>query len=281
MTTADTTCEYTVDPDNPETWGGSSGSRCYVDTNALNDDGVWDCPHDAVDGETLCPFHRPVEQKADGAALDALVESLSSSDGAGEQSLRCFGARFSHFDLGERDGIPADSIELAHATVAGSCDWSGIDVDVNYLDLSGLSVGGDANFRETTFEGYTAFVGAHFKQDASFDDIRFVGHVDFRSTIFGRRNSFVDATFDSDAIFASVRFFDDGNFEGATFGDTVRFNRAMFRKAVDFTSARFEGPAEFVSMRVKGDSIFDDAAFESSTDFSFAEVGDVDSSGIL
>lgn len=55
------TCEYVLDPDVPDTQGGSGDSRCFVSSSDLNDEGVWTCPHDAEESENLCPFHLPVE----------------------------------------------------------------------------------------------------------------------------------------------------------------------------------------------------------------------------
>jgi hypothetical protein len=60
MSDVDDTCEYVLDPDDPETWGGE-GTECYVDENVLNEEGVWSCPHAAMDDRSRCIFHAPTE----------------------------------------------------------------------------------------------------------------------------------------------------------------------------------------------------------------------------
>jgi hypothetical protein len=76
MSNTDGTCEYVLDPDDPETWGGEEGEECYVDEEVLNEDGVWTCPHDTEDGKDLCIFHLPVEEKDDEEVVDAFLDTL-------------------------------------------------------------------------------------------------------------------------------------------------------------------------------------------------------------
>lgn len=54
MNDADRTCEYVLDPDNPDTWGEEESNECYVDDEVLNGDGVWACAYTAEDREKLC-----------------------------------------------------------------------------------------------------------------------------------------------------------------------------------------------------------------------------------
>jgi hypothetical protein len=82
MSDVDGTCEYVLDPDDPETWGGEEGDECFVDEDVLNENDVWNCPHEAEDtfeteyGEMgLCLFHAPVDKKEDEAVVDPIFRT--------------------------------------------------------------------------------------------------------------------------------------------------------------------------------------------------------------
>lgn len=86
MSETDGTCEYVLDPDDPETWGGEEGDKCYVDEEVLNEDGEWTCPHDAEESEELCIFHLPVEEKDDEKAAEAFLDVLDEATDRDQQT---------------------------------------------------------------------------------------------------------------------------------------------------------------------------------------------------
>ncbi|MFC8627779.1 pentapeptide repeat-containing protein [Streptomyces anulatus] len=126
--------------------------------------------------------------------------------------------------------------------------WQGCD-----LDLTGVTIDGDMDFRGAEFSGGTvSFVGATFAD----------GDVSFRSTTFsGGTVSFDDATFSGG----------DVSFRGAEFsGGDVSFRSAMFSGSdVSFRSATFSGGT--VSFRFAmlsgGDVSFDDTTFNGDVYF--------------
>jgi len=71
MPEVDGTCEYVLDPDDPDTWGGEEGDECHVRDEVLNKDGVWTCPHDAEEGKNQCIFHQSIDEKSDEVVVDA------------------------------------------------------------------------------------------------------------------------------------------------------------------------------------------------------------------
>ncbi|MFC9949979.1 pentapeptide repeat-containing protein [Streptomyces prasinus] len=132
--------------------------------------------------------------------------------------------------------------------------WQGCD-----LDLTGVTIDGDMDFRGAVFSGGTVtFSGATFADGAvSFDRATFSdGAVWFdRATFGGGRVSFLDATFAGGAVFFTRAAFADGevSFFGAAFGGSaVSFRHATFGGGeVSFGDARFSS----------GTVLFLDAAF--------------------
>ncbi|MFD5493378.1 pentapeptide repeat-containing protein [Streptomyces sp. NPDC127091] len=132
--------------------------------------------------------------------------------------------------------------------------WQGCD-----LDLTGVTIDGDMDFRGAVFSGGTVtFSGATFADGAvSFDRATFSdGAVWFdRATFGGGRVSFLGATFAGGAVFFNRATFADGgvSFFGAVFGGgEVSFRHATFGGGeVSFGDARFSS----------GTVLFLDAAF--------------------
>jgi hypothetical protein len=105
MTDTDGTCEYVLDPDNPETWGGEEGDECYVDEEVLNEDGVWTCPHNAEENTDLCIFHISNSEKDSNEVNSAFKEKISDiSDNSGPvaEELQFIGAYFKELNLNKK-----------------------------------------------------------------------------------------------------------------------------------------------------------------------------------
>ncbi|MFF8083111.1 pentapeptide repeat-containing protein [Streptomyces griseus] len=123
--------------------------------------------------------------------------------------------------------------------------WQGCD-----LDLTGVTIDGDMDFRGATFCGGTvSFSGATFSGSiVSFDDARFSG-----GTV-----SFSGATFSGGIV-----SFDDARFSGGT----VSFRHATFSGGdVSFDEAVFSGDVSFGGAMFSGGTVsFGDATFSDGT----------------
>ncbi|MFF2236508.1 pentapeptide repeat-containing protein [Streptomyces anulatus] len=143
--------------------------------------------------------------------------------------------------------------------------WQGCD-----LDLTGVIIDGDMDFRSAEFSGGTVnFRGAEFSG----------GDVNFRDATFSGSNvSFGNARFSgSDVSFGNARFSGSAVYFGfATFsGSDVSFDSATFSGgAVDFGEARFSGSDVYFEYATFSDGVvnFRDATFsDGAVSFGAAE----------
>lgn len=286
MTDADGTCEYVLDPDDPETWGGEEGDGCYVDEELLNEDGVWTCPHEAhkaVAGDELCLFHLPNGDKSDEqvitAFLDALNEATESDDPTTQRRKQQFiGASFGRFDVSEKTLIGEDEypISLKHTRFTGEVNWNDVRT-IPELYLHGITFEKEANFSSATFKDTVVFVAGTFEQSPSFNNAIFNHGVDFGRATFEEGGNFLSATFEHRATFFSTIFsgttpqdgFDlqSAYFSSATFKDYADFQSATFRKSADFPNATFEDGADFQRVTFAQEANFGWATFEKETGF--------------
>lgn len=295
MSDVNDTCEYVLDPDDPETWGGEDGDACHVGEESLNDDGVWTCPHDAVEGENLCIFHFPPQNKEDGhvsnAFLDAVEQFDASSNGQSTRSNEFIGARFGSLSLTDADTIGSGSfrIDLSHAEFDGVVDWSGTtfesDVSIagakfrNGLDLGGVTFDGSVFAPSVTIRageglGNQLRLGARYTDEANFAHATFAGNsfdIDFVGTVHDRM-TFRGATFDGDVDFSLANFTADSdvNFAGAEFDGDVEFGQRMG------IGTDLDGRVTFENAVVSGETIFRGATFRQTPDFQSVSFDDAD-----
>lgn len=302
MTDVDGTCEYLLDPDDPETWGGEEGDKCYVDEEVLNEDGIWTCPHDAEDDGSLCIFHLPPEEKDDTKVVEALWETIEAATDSTnykvqERARQFLGARFSTFDLSEAPpqikaddrGFPHPKIEseeggidFSYAKIEGVFDWSSSTFDMAYLRLIGVKFIGDTDFRGVKFKGDTDFSHAEFRGTADFENGEFDGASDFKNAVFKATTNFENAEFKHAANFRNVKFSGSNDFEETEFRSTADFGfvefrmdphfiRAEFKQPAQFSFAEFRGTATFWHTIFRNDASFSDVKFRGVTDFMSAE----------
>ncbi|HMB50865.1 MAG TPA: pentapeptide repeat-containing protein [Natronoarchaeum rubrum] len=230
-----------------------------VPEGSLTDDGVWNCPHDAVPDGDRCIFHVPIDEKDAAAVRDAFASAIdgTGSDIASDDELaRRRRTEFVDAEFG-RLQFPAGSIVgdegvgvpiyLSHATFAG---------DVRFEDatfargafFTGATFEGDANFSETTFRGDTRFNGVTFREDAAFDRTVFEEEVRSGGVTFEGEADFYRAAFAEDLNLKYAIFEGKATFWKATIPETVRFNGAEFRpldgefhelQELDLTNANF------------------------------------------
>ncbi len=289
MAVADTTCEYVLDPTEPQSWGGSPGERCYIDRDALNEDGVWACPHEPADGQRRCWFHLPVGEKDDSEVASAFVDAINDALEAPDpktrtRQLQFVGARFGTFDLSDSaPTLVADDvgIDLSYASVSGRFDWSGLTIALPFLYFIGTRFEAETCFADVRFGNYVAFLATTFEGDADFESAIFDDEGDFRSATFGQAAHFSGASFADRADFSSVEFKGDADFGSVEIGGDGTFSRAKCRKDFRLTAARIRGDADFRALKVYGETDFYTLEIEGETTLEFAEFDDVDSSGLL
>lgn len=289
MTDADVSCEYVLDPNDPQTWGGSPGDQCYIDTEILNEHGVWTCPHEVADGESRCQFHLPVDEKDNEETVDAFVDTVltameSTDPSRQERNLQFIGARFGTFNLGnnpkrfETDGT---RIDLSYSRFEDSLDLSGSTFDTGPVYFIGTRFQGTVSFDDVTFEDYVAFLAAEFEGRATFDSTTFSDEGDFRSATFRESTSFCDGDFGNRADFSSVEFVGDATFDSVEIEGDADFSRTKFKMDFSLASATIQGNADFMAMKVVGEADFESLAVTGDTTLQFAEFEGVDSSGLL
>ena len=292
------TCQYVLDPNDPETWKGNERgnpqgaeplvpeeNKCRVDDAVLNEDGVWACPHAAEERDGLCIFHLPLAEKDETQVFDAfvdVVESRHEDDTAERDQARQFlGATFGHIDLGSYDGmkrVPGD-LRLSYADIEGAVDFSGVvfEGDVSFAGAT-FRPEPSASARETA----VSFERATFTADADFTDATFGTTGDFRGATFEARAEFAGvssevllgfnkATFEGITMFNRAVFKRDVGFSRATFRDTVDFSRSTFADAATPDGTwQFEPSAQFEGTTFGGRAGFNGSTFEVETDFTFS-----------
>ncbi len=205
--------------------------RSDFPTGAL-DDGVWHCPHDA-DGDR-CPFHTPVEETEEGAAVDALVEAVRREEEPAtprtERQRREFvDATFGSVEWPEPTLVGENGpgeLYLTHAEFE-RVDFSDVQFDAG-VRFTASTFHGPATFSAATFERDSRFNSCSFNDTASFDRTTFREEVRVGGTTFAEEADFYRATFEADLNMKRVEFCGQATFWKATLVDTIRFNRATF-----------------------------------------------------
>ncbi|WP_340099074.1 pentapeptide repeat-containing protein [Salinibaculum salinum] len=268
------TCEYILDPDVPDTWGGSDDSRCFVSSSDLNDEGVWTCPHDAEKGEDLCLFHLPVEQKEDNRVTSALLKAVNSIDDDIEESrlrTQFIGARFGELKIeGESFELPSDQpIDLTHcrfqdhisltdSKFSAEIDFTGATFEGG-LEIVDTTFGRSVNFNCSSFDGKTLFDGVRFDDRVYFKMITASAPLELTSTTLNGWFSFRDAVFEGEVKVKDSSFNAQdisGTFADATFEHKATFERTSITGDFGFTTATFQSGLNFVEMLTKSDLAF-------------------------
>jgi len=182
MAETDGTCEYVLDPDDPETWGGEKGEVSEA-ASFLDNNGVWSCPHKAEEGKNKCIFHLPIKEKDRKRVEDRFKSKVNDSE---EQFDRQFiGAKFDAINLKDEyiEVQNKSPIYFSYSTFTSSVDFRSSTWDT------------ELRFNNCYFGGEALFGGAIFNQGA----------------VFGR------AIFDERAFFKSTEFDEKANFGGVEF----------------------------------------------------------------
>ncbi len=255
MSESNGTCEYVLDPGDPETWGGDKGDKCYVDEEVQNEDGVWTCPHKAEEGENLCLFHLSVDKKDDEVVVDAflnILDEVSDGQNPDEQKLQFLGGKFGTFDLSEN---PSDVfsgglvLRMDHSKFTGCLNWPNLGFKSS-MSFRGVKFSDDVSFHASIFDSVN-FRDAEFGGDTHFDRVEFNGGANFR-----------------DAVFNGHTYFRSAKFSGYTY-----FTMTEFKDSVYFRDTKFEEETDFLGANYKNDVYFSLAVFDSDVNFSDTQIG--------
>lgn len=290
------TCEYVLDPDVPDTWGGSDDSTCFVSSSDLNKEGVWTCPHDAEEGENLCLFHLPVEQKEDHRVTSTLLDILNSFGEDEEESrlrTQFIGARFGEVKIeGESVEPPSDQpidltycrfqdhISLTDSKFNAEIDFTGATFERG-LEIVDTTFGHSVKFNCSSFDGKILFDGVLFDDRVYFKTITASAPVKLMSTTLNGWFSFRDAIFEEEVEIKDSSFDAQdisGTFQDATFEHKATFETTSIAGDFGFTTATFQSGLKFVEMMTKsevdfhgtviaGDLICDQTEFAGMLDF--------------
>lgn len=303
------TCEYVLDPDDPETWGGEEGDECYVDEEVLNEDGVWNCPHYAERGEKLCTFHLPVKKKDEEIVIERFREAIA------EGKYQFLGAEFEKFNPASDSLVTMNDryLDFSHASFHGKIDWNQVTCEAN-IRFRGVEFSDQTEFRGSRFDGIADFRGSSFIESVSFGVSKFNKRVNFQRAEFKSHTSLRHSEFNEKAVFSQAIFRDNVDFEKTTFdgiglftgttfsevsifrqtafGSTdfshvvfnaqVSYNEAIFDGIADFQSGKFGGGAEFKNVEFVEKANFRDTTFNGITDFADTTFdGKADFRGVL
>ena len=235
-------------------------------------DGVWTCPHDAVEDEEKCVFHLPPSECPDDidvtTAFLERIEEANSKNSYDDRRRHCqfidahFGSfepkstvvggtqhsyidcRHAQFDTVDCERTEFDQrIRFAHSTFGTAEDTDPpTDTDIRFRRAIFRY---SAGFSRATFAGSVNFSGARFHDWCGLRWIECYGHADFEWAQFHDMVSARGCRFDAGASFRACKIDGWGQFLNSRFGDTVTFELAQFNDDVDFIEAEFHGTARF------------------------------------
>jgi uncharacterized protein YjbI with pentapeptide repeats len=239
MSQAEGTCAYTAGPDEYKRWGGSEyewakvldrlgvvdeGVSWLLDPAPERAEGIWDCPHEAIEGANRCPFHLPAEERPvdidiQASLREALERSTKETDGA-YRYRQFVGARLprvslSGFTLSVDDDWP---VAFIGATIA------------DQVDFSSATVESLVSFRRATVGGRVDFSRASLGNGATFRSATIGARVEFDLATVSHSLSFVDATVDGEGWFGFTG-------DVTTFYGPVSFNDASFEGGLHISDA--------------------------------------------
>ena len=294
MSDSNRTCEYVLDPDDPETWGGEQGDVCYVDEEILNEDRVWTCPHEAEGDSELCIFHLSVTEKDSDTTNKKLVDMIC--DREGDDWCRFIAAEFGEVSLNEYDISVNTEPDFSHANFRSSSNWSGVEFNqgvrfsganfhksfishrTKYNDVSifnGAEFFSIADFRYSTFEQDSYFNSIDFKDNSSFSRSNFYANSNFKYSDFFGEAHFWDANFHADADFEQVDFYKNVYFQEVEFRNSVKFQNTNFSQKATFEESVCKNRISFEKSNFSSTVIFEMSDF-SKASFNHADLTDSD-----
>lgn len=218
------------------------------------EDGIWHCPHDAVDGYEQCPFHLSPDKRADAdinasRRLTVTVREANAHDNPAKQTRYCqfIGTKFRELNLEQTvlGGRGRSTIDFRHAEFGVvACEKAEFGQPVRFdgavfdpgsdppfapgrevLDPKLSEVSFPIDFTHATFKDVANFRGAVFHEPALFRDATFADNAGFKRVRFHDHVSFLTAEFEDIAMFNDGRFDRDARFQACHCIDLVDFKR--------------------------------------------------------
>lgn len=159
----------------------------------------WSCPHDAMDGDSRCPFHAPPERRADVSLADRLAETVTVANPRERREKRrrkqFVGARFDALDLSYLvlDGHDTYPVDLRHAVFEGGL--TAVHTTVRHpVLLDGAVLDGELVLDEARVEGELSLRGTALDAGASVERATVSGTVSLEGIRFGGSLSFARST---------------------------------------------------------------------------------------
>jgi uncharacterized protein YjbI with pentapeptide repeats len=243
---SDGTCEYVLDPDNPETWSSEQRDECYVRNSILNDDGIWSCPHEPAEKDDLCIFHKDIAAKSESEVIEAFFEIVVDRESKSQHPCQLIGAKFGDFDITNDDPnstIEIPPVDFSHSEFMGELIWSKATVVKSYF--RGCTFNAEIDFRNVRFEQGADYTGVTCEASTDFFATRFRGDTSFAEAIFKAENKFNSATFGADSTFSSAQFIGATTFRKSTSSQAVDFTDVVFKTCPEFRFADFEHECDF------------------------------------
>jgi len=295
-------CDYVLDPENPETWGGEEGNECLVRPEILDDNGVWKCPHgtqinnsdnpDSDNCNRVCIFHQPLDNKGTETVIEEFSKIIKSDDTKPEFLGAIFGDI--HMDvLGEK--IESDyTIDLTQSEVDGNVNLSNTEFS-SEIFLSQMDISGSLKFQDATFHQKVDLTETHIQKQCDFSNCEFKNGLNFSDGIVENDfhcklanfhgNTRFSIKFKGKSIFAekqpphnSATFYGFTSFNHSHFYEDIICSAVDFKGTVNFTNTKIEGEGyfahtyfyEFLTFRDTifiGDAIFTNTKFKSKVNF--------------
>lgn len=253
-----TPCEYVFSPDD---------SRNHIRTALTTE---WSCPHPAVDesnGEQLCIFHLPVDEKKKDAVRDRFVECVSMRGGAPK---RFVGAKFEELSLINRSigSVDNNPIDLRNSIIEGDVFIDGSSVR-QALILTEAEIQGSVFARATRFFEPILAQHATFEGGGVFDSAEFHDRANFRNSVFGDSTTFKECSFEDQTSFYGCDFnVEEPNpsgprtqghhreslidFSGTTFEEEINLNSATFNDTLFFNNISSNGITHMKNIDLNG-----------------------------
>lgn len=224
----------------------------------VDEEEIWQCPHEVVEQSEYCLFHAPV-QKKDPDRVATAVEELLAGDVDAPPEL--IGARFAELNLsGTVLDHGATPVDLRAVTVENDIEFRYTEVR-SPVRLADALVGGRLNLDSATFEADLDISRTRIKDSISaegadfatvsapeimtageiqLDQVSVSGRFRLSQTSIQGLLSVQNATFDGQLALTEIDFGDVANFRGTTFGDRVNLRRSAFQEECVFRDVRFE-----------------------------------------
>jgi len=270
MPNANGTCEYVLDPADPETWGGEGGDTCFVN-DELNENDKWSCDRDSVDNSNKCIFHLNNNRKNNSDLNDELISEINE-----HESVEIIGGQFGDIEIGQNDIYSEISkLNLKHSIFSGTLEVKKDNLGeyVRCFLCQGCTFNEEVYFKKIVMPAVVRFTQSEFN-----------GYTDFRWSFFNGEARFSNTTFRDEVIFHTSKFLqskeplsnlkqDLGLME---LSEVASFHNSKFESNTIFKNSRFEVPASFSDINSRLGIDFSDSKFHSEKVFTKSNLTDSD-----